>query len=78
MKQKNPRRPETVRRWQRSRTRQWRQLWYAQGYTYKKVDGHWGWVKKGSRPRPIRARIHSNNPGEIEELRRRIMEARKK
>ena len=45
------------------------------GYTYKKVDGHWGWAKKvGNKP----ARIHSGDQREIERLRRRIMEARKK
>lgn len=79
MKQKKPRRSETIRRWQRKRTREWRQLWYAQGYAYKKVDGHWGWIKKGPRPvRPIKARIHSKDRAEIERLRRRIMEARTK
>jgi len=79
MNKKKPSRPETVRRWQRKRTREWRQLWYAQGYTYKKIDGHWGWIKKGPRPViPVRARIHSNDHEEIERVRREIMEAKKK
>jgi hypothetical protein len=73
-------RPKAVRDWQRKRTREWRQGFYALGYTYKKISGHWGWIKK--KPRPVRlatrVRIHSDNPKEIEELRRKIREASKK
>jgi hypothetical protein len=59
---RNRTRPKAVRDWQRERTTEWRQRWYNQGYTYKKIDGHWGWIKK--RPRPIRARIHPDPEGE--------------
>lgn len=72
-------RPETVRQLRREKIREWRKLWYAQGYMYKRIDGHWGWIKRGPRPViPVRARIHSNDPKEIEEIRRKIMEAKKK
>lgn len=64
------------REYRRKITREWRQRWYAQGYTYKKINGHWGWVKRN--PRQIRARIHSNDPKEIERIKRKIMEASKK
>lgn len=75
MKKKKTR-PKAVRDWQRKRTKEWRDRWYAQGYTYKKINGHWGWVKK--RPRRIRARIHSTDVKEIERLKKKIMEAAKK
>jgi hypothetical protein len=74
--QEKPLRPSAVREWQRRRSKEWRGRFYAQGYTYRKIDGHWGWVKK--KPRQIRARVHSNDPKEIERLKRRIMEARTK
>jgi hypothetical protein len=73
MKRKKQLRPKTVRDWQRKRTVEWRRRYYAQGYTYKKLDGHWGWIKRKRGP----SRIHSNDPKEIEMLRRKIMEARK-
>jgi len=70
-------RPKSVREWQRKRSRDWRQKWYALGYTYKRIDGHWGWVKRKSQLGQ-RARIHSNDPGEIERIRKKIREASKK
>ena len=64
------------REYQRKRSTEWRQKWYALGYTYKKMDGHWGWVKR--KPRPIRARIHSSNPKEIKWIKKKIQEASKR
>lgn len=70
-------RPKAVRDWQKKRTQEWRRKWYAQGYTYKKINGHWGWVKKKSRIGQ-RARVHSNDPQEIERLRKKLRGALKK
>jgi hypothetical protein len=64
------------REYQRKRSKEWRQRFYALGYTYKRIDGHWGWQKK--KPRLMRARIHSTDPAEIERIRRKIMEMRKR
>lgn len=60
----------------RRKGREWRRKWYALGYTYKRLGRHWGWVKK--KPRPVRARIHSNNPKEIAMVKRKIIEAGRK
>jgi len=58
-KLKKARRPEQT-KMQTLRSKRWRRKWQAQGYTYKKVEGHWGWIKKEAwlkRKKP-RARIH--------------------
>lgn len=68
-------RPKEIRDWQRARTKDWRERYYALGLTYKKVDGHWGWApRKGRTP----ARIHLSNSGEIEEIRKKIQMAMRK
>jgi len=63
------------RAYQRKRSREWRQRFYAVGLTYKKIGGKWGWTKK--QPKPLRTRIHSSDPTEIERIKRKILEARK-
>ena len=77
MRKKKAFRPKAVREWQRKRTREWREKWYAEGYTYKKINGHWGWVKKKSHLGQ-RARIHSKDRKEIERIRKKIQRAAKK
>jgi hypothetical protein len=62
--------------YQKKRSREWRQRFYALGYTYKRVRGRWGWTKKKSRM--TRAKIHSSDPEEIEGVRRKILEASRK
>ena len=64
-------RPKEERDLQKTRTKNWRQRYYALGLTYKKVDGHWGWAPR-KRPRHVDARIHGLSPEEIEDIRRKI------
>jgi len=75
MKRRTPR-PKSIREWQRKRCLEWRRRYYPMGLTYKKVDGHWGWAKKTGNTKP--ARIHLNDPREIERIRKKIRRAAKK
>jgi hypothetical protein len=70
-------RPKKTRDWQKTRTKNWRERYYALGLTYKKVNGFWGWApRKGPRHGP--ARLHLSNPSEIEKIRKKIQQAKKK